>query len=62
MYEKFAKLCDDRGVTPYAVSKATKVSQATLSEWKAGLYTPKVDKLMKIAEYFNVPLEYFLKE
>lgn len=62
MYEKFAKLCEERGVTPYAVSKATGVPQATLSEWKSGVYQPKVDKLMKIAEYFGVPLEYFLKE
>lgn len=59
MYEKFAALLADRGVTAYAVSKATGVPTATLSEWKAGKYTPKVDKLMKIAKFFGKDIHYF---
>lgn len=61
MYEKFKKLLEERGVTSYQVSMATGISQSTLSDWKQGLYTPKVDKIMKIADYFGVPLEYFVK-
>ena len=30
-------------------------------EWKSGKYTPKVDKLQKIADYFKVPLETLIK-
>ena len=62
MYYKFEKLINDNGVTPYEVSKSTGISTATLSNWKAGRYVPKVDKLKKIADYFGVPLEYFLEE
>lgn len=58
-YEMFEKLCLSRGVRPYQVAKATGVSTATLSSWKNGRYTPKADKLTKIAEYFEVPVEYF---
>lgn len=62
MYEKFKKLLEERGVTAYQVSKATGISTATLTQWKQGLYKPKVDKIMLIADYFGVPLEYFVKE
>ena len=62
MYEKFAKLLEERGLTAYRVSKDTGIATATLTEWKNGTYTPKVDKLMILADYFDVPIEYFLKE
>lgn len=61
MYEKFEKLLDDRKVTAYEVAKHSGVSTTTLSAWKKGEYTPKIDKLCKIADYFNVPVTYFLK-
>jgi len=56
-YENFQKLCEERGVKPSTVSRATGVSTATLTSWKQGKYTPKQDKLQKIADYFEVPLE-----
>ena len=61
MYGKFERLLAERGVTAYQVAKETGISTATLTQWKQGLYTPKVDKIMKIADYFGVPLEYFVK-
>lgn len=60
MYEFFEKLLKDRGITAYKVSKETGIATSTLTNWKKGLYTPKVDKLQKIADYFGVPLEYLL--
>lgn len=61
MYEKFAKLLDETNKTAYQVSKDTGVSTATLSSWKKGEYTPKVDKLKILADYFGVSIEYFLE-
>ncbi len=58
MYEIFSKLLQEHGVTPYKVSKETGVSQSTLSDWKRGVSTPKIDKLQKIANYFCVSVEY----
>ncbi|RHR52082.1 helix-turn-helix domain-containing protein [Clostridium sp. AF18-27] len=60
MYEIFEKLCQDRGVTPYRVCKETGLTTATISNWKAGRYTPKADKLQKIADYFDVSLDYLM--
>ena len=62
MYENFSKLLKKHGVTAYKVSKETGVSQSTLSDWKRGISTPKPDKLQKIADFFGVPLTYFLVE
>ena len=54
------KLCEDKGVNPATVSKATGVSTATLTSWKQGKYIPKADKLQKIADYFGVTVEYLM--
>ena len=62
MYEIFAQLLKERDVTPYQVSKATGVAQSSLSDWKNGKSKPKIDKMKKIAEYFNVSVEYLLGE
>lgn len=56
-YENFQKLCEEKGVKPSTVSKETGISTATLTSWKQGKYTPKQDKLQKIADFFGVSLE-----
>lgn len=59
-YEIFEKLCEKKGVTPYRVCKETGLTTATISNWKGGRYTPKADKLQKIADFFEVPLVYLM--
>lgn len=61
VYSRYEELKTKAGKTDYAVSKETGVSTATLSDWKNGLYTPKVDKLLVLAKYFGVSIEYFLE-
>ena len=58
-YEVFDRLCKEKGVTAYQVAKETGVSTATLSSWKVGRYTPKAEKIKKLADYFGVSPEYF---
>lgn len=60
MYDIFEKLCNERGVTAYKVCKATGITTATISNWKAGRYTPKQEKMQKIADYFGVSVEYLM--
>ena len=61
MYEKFAKLVEAKGVSVHQVAKATEIPYSCLTDWKAGRSTPKMDKIIKLAEYFEVPLEYFVR-
>lgn len=60
MYEIFEKLCKANGVSAYKVGQELNISSATFTSWKKGEYTPKQDKLKKIADYFNVSLEYLM--
>ena len=62
MYEKFLKLLENKGVSAYKVSQETGISQQTFTDWKAGRYTPKQEKIQKIADYFGVSVSYFYGE
>ena len=62
MYEIFAKLLDERGITAYQVHKDTGVSQSVLSGWKNGQSTPRPMTLRIIADYFGVSVEYLKGE
>lgn len=58
MYEIFEELLKERGITAYRVAKDTGIGTATLTNWKKGKYTPKQDKMQKIADYLGVSIEY----
>ena len=60
MYEIFEQLCNEKGVTPYKVSKETGISRTTFSDWKGGKYELKYDKLERIADYFGVTVDYLM--
>ena len=60
MYKKYEALLQKTGKTSYQVSKDTGIGENTLSQWKTGRSNPKVDKLLILANYFDVPIEYFL--
>lgn len=62
MYERYVFLRDEKGLTDYKVSEETGIVKSTFSDWKSGRSAPKIDKLKKIADYFGVSIEYFLKE
>ena len=44
----------------YKVCRDTGVASATISNWKNGKYTPKRDKLQKLADYFGVDVNLFI--
>ena len=59
MYNVFEHLLDMKHVSVADVCKATGIRHSTMTDWKKGRSTPKVDKLQKIAEYFGVPVSVF---
>lgn len=60
MYEIYCKLRDDRGLKDADVVRETKITKSTFSDWKSGRSKPKNDKLQKIADFFDVSLDYLL--
>lgn len=61
MYKKFEQLLKDKKITAYRVSKDTGIPNSTFSDWKVGRSVPKLEKIQKIADYFKVPITYFLE-
>ena len=62
MYEKYVELREKKGVSDYRVAEDTGIPKSTFSDWKSGKSCPKADKIKKLADYFGVSIEYFLKE
>lgn len=60
MYEIYQKLLDEKGLKNSDVSRETGISNMTLSDWKRGKSTPKLDKIKKIAEFLDVSVDYLL--
>ncbi len=58
-YRLFENLLKTHKTTVYRVAKATGISSSTFTDWKNGRSTPKADKLVLIADYFNVSLDVF---
>lgn len=58
MYEIFARLLKEQGVKTSDVAKATGIASSMFSDWKKGRYHPKHDKMLLIASYFGVSVEY----
>lgn len=57
MYEKFYELMTKKGVSTYRVAKDCQIPFSTFTKWKQGVATPKVDKLLKLANYFGVDIK-----
>ena len=62
MYEKFFELLRKTNKTTYRVAKDTGIAANVFTHWKQGRSKPKADKLVVIARYFGVPVEYFFEE
>lgn len=60
MWEVFDKLRAAKGVSLYQIGKELSINPSMFSNWKAGRYAPKTDKLQKIADYFGVSVEYLM--
>lgn len=61
MYEIFEKLLKERGLRPSDVSKGTGLKSTFFTEWKKGkTKTPNPQNLKKIADFFDVSLDYLM--
>ena len=51
----------DKGVTQKELASQFKVGQATVSNWCTGIKKPKTEMLMALAEWFQIPIDYFIE-
>ena len=62
MYAKYVELRNKKGVRDADVAKATGIPQSTFTDWKNEKSAPKLEKLIKIADFLGVTLDEFVKE
>lgn len=60
-WDKYVALCNKVKKSPNAVAKEIGISSGAVSGWKTG-NVPQAAKLLKIADYFDVPVSYFSEE
>lgn len=60
-YDKYSVFRDKKGYTDYKVSLETGISKSTFSGWKAGTFTPKLDKLILISKLLDIPDDVLLR-
>lgn len=59
-YDIFRSLCEKKGVSCHKAALDIGLSNATPTIWKKRNITPKGDTLAKIADYFDVSIDYLL--
>ena len=58
MYEIFEKLLKEKGLRAADVTRATGIKSPVFSEWKKGKSKPNTEKMIKIAKFLGVSVEY----
>ncbi len=61
MNERLKELMDKNGVNQVKLSEIAGVSQAFVCNMLKGYKTPSVSVLKRIADYFGVPMDFFVK-
>lgn len=61
MYSRFLELLQKTGKTTADVCRETGISESTMSNWKKRGGNLSTDNLKRLADYFNVPMEHFVK-
>lgn len=59
-YERYCEIRDKCGLKDSDVAKGAGITKSTFSDWKAGRYTPKQDKMQKISDYLGVSVDYLM--
>ena len=58
--ELMAELRQDRGLTQKELGKILSVSTGTISNYENGVHYPDLEKLVQLADYFQVSTDYLL--
>lgn len=59
--ERVFTLLKDNHISQKQLSDAIGVSTGNISDWKSGKASPKASALIRIADYFNVSVDYLLE-
>ncbi len=60
MYQKIKVLCKEKGISVYRLEKDLGFSTGSVCKWDDSI--PRADTLLKIANYFDKPVDYFIQQ
>ena len=58
--QRVESLCKEKGISISRLEKDCSIGNATIKRWDES--APRIDTLKKVADYFGVSIEYFLKQ
>ena len=58
--QRLTAIMEERSLTTYRVSKDTGISGSLLGYYRSGRNDPSSENLLKLAEYFDVSVDYLL--
>lgn len=61
LYERYRRFAYEKGMTDYAVSRATGISKQTLSNWKHGKASPSLRTQFRLSQFFGVDMDFTRK-
>lgn len=61
-YDNYVRLCAERGMSPSAVALDIGIKKSNVTYWKNGRNNPSDVTIVKIANYFGVPVEELLDD
>ena len=56
--ERLKELRIERGLSLAELSEAATINIASLSRWENGINGPKINELVKLAQFFGVSIDY----
>lgn len=59
LYHRIKSLCTEKGITISKLESDLGFSNSSIKKWEK-ISSPSVDKILKVANYFNVSLDYLL--
>lgn len=59
-YDIFTKICEEKKTTAAQVRRDLDIGQSTMASWKSKGLTPNATTVARLAEYFNVSVDYLL--
>ena len=59
-YKNLIELRTDKNISQLELSKLVDVSQSSIARWELNISQPKVDDIIKLAQFFNVSTDNLL--
>lgn len=59
-YDTLKALCDERNISPSKAAAECGISRSTVTWWKQHKTNPNSEQVSKLANYFNVSIDYLL--